>query len=280
MYRIVFGLTRFLFLVLFFFFLFFFSQLFLRLHSATLLRRRKQAEKLARAAERKASKLPKEPKYRRLKKCVDRRPMAQRKKDMEHVMGRKDGRPCACAKKLGITTYKSSTATRGVGLDGAETTEMSQIQRLAKRKPDACCGEDCLNKLLYIECTPENCSLAGVTGPDGQPVCKNMQLQRQLGKKLYTKPTPGKGWGLFAAEDIRAGDFVVEYVGEIFDDNQVEQRLMEYKEANEVRVWVGIGARDSGAKPRPALTGGVVVAVSWHLAGAFPHDGIALAVHH
>lgn len=161
-------------------------------------------------------------------------PPQARAKDAEEAADRTSGRPCACAKRLGINTYQGSTSTRVATGSLAETTGRAKMMELAAGRPDACCGDDCLNRLLYIECSPDICSLAGVCDSEGRPVCNNMRLQRGLGKKVYTKPTPGKGWGLFAGEDIAPGDFVTEYVGEIMNDEQVEARLLEYKEQNEV----------------------------------------------
>ena len=39
----------------------------------------------------------------------------------------------------------------------------------------------------------------------------------------------GKGFALKAAEVIQAGEFVMEYVGEVIDDAQCEARLLDYK---------------------------------------------------
>eukprot|EP00966_Prymnesium_polylepis_P077984 1807760-Prymnesium_polylepis.1 len=36
--------------------------------------------------------------------------------------------------------------------------------------------------------------------------------------------SPGKGWGVVAAEDIREGDFVIEYVGEVVSREEAARR--------------------------------------------------------
>lgn len=71
--------------------------------------------------------------------------MQVKAKDVEDVSDRTNGRPCACAKRLGVNTYKYSTATRGWG-KGAEATSTAKARELALASPDACCGEDCLNR--------------------------------------------------------------------------------------------------------------------------------------
>jgi hypothetical protein len=100
------------------------------------------------------------------------------------------------------------------------------------------CGEGCLNRQLYMECTPATCSYGKDTGEEegrgGQQWCGNRDLQRRNNKAVETRPTPGKGWGLFAACDLKAGDFIIEYCGEIIDDAICEQRLLEHKENGQV----------------------------------------------
>jgi SET domain-containing protein len=41
---------------------------------------------------------------------------------------------------------------------------------------------------------------------------------------VYPFPAGGKGWGLCAGERIRKGDFIMQYIGEIFAINSDEGR--------------------------------------------------------
>lgn len=80
---------------------------------------------------------------------------------------------------------------------------------------DACkcsddCGSQCMNRITMHECTKTNCRY----GADPERQCSNRSIQRFQGKKTVPRPTPGKGWGLFADEDIEPGDYIIEYVGE------------------------------------------------------------------
>jgi len=45
--------------------------------------------------------------------------------------------------------------------------------------------------------------------------CPNKIIQRGLWKKVETKETQGSGNGLFAMEDVKKGDYIIEYVGRI-----------------------------------------------------------------
>ncbi|KAL3762788.1 hypothetical protein ACHAW5_001316 [Stephanodiscus triporus] len=58
-----------------------------------------------------------------------------------------------------------------------------------------------LNKDAWIECD-ENC--------DGREECENRNIQKSGYKKVTVKTTNGKGNGLFADEDIKAGEYIIE----------------------------------------------------------------------
>lgn len=75
-----------------------------------------------------------------------------------------------------------------------------------------------MNRALKYECHPSSC-------PAGSRC-----LNQRFVKRLYPKQTPvstsdGRGWGLVAHSDIKKGDFVNEYVGELIDDEECKRRL-------------------------------------------------------
>ena len=61
---------------------------------------------------------------------------------------------------------------------------------------------------------------------DRPEACANRVLQRGLRKRLRVKQCDdrAKGWGVFAAQNIRKGDFVVEYVGELITQAEASRR--------------------------------------------------------
>jgi len=63
-------------------------------------------------------------------------------------------------------------------------------------------------------------------------MCSNRALQRGLTKRLDLVHNADKGWGVFAREMIMKGEFVIEYVGEI-----ISQAEMERREANCEEAW-------------------------------------------
>lgn len=107
---------------------------------------------------------------------------------------------------------------------------------------DSACDDSCLNRGLNIECTAATCSWGADDGPERH--CLNRDLQRRNNSRIVARPTPGKGWGLFAESDIPAGAFVVEYTGEILDDALCEQRLLEYKAAGQAHYHIMEISRD------------------------------------
>ena len=50
--------------------------------------------------------------------------------------------------------------------------------------------------------------------------------------------TWGAGWALRTLQDLEAGDFVMEYQGEIYNDQVYEKRMQEYNERDEINYYV------------------------------------------
>ena len=87
-------------------------------------------------------------------------------------------------------------------------------------------GEICLqNKAMQIECD-DNCR--------GGAGCSNKRIQRYKVKKVKKKRV-GKGFGLFADEDIPKGEYVIEYIGKIVNKDPKNEYGMKYKD---FPLWV------------------------------------------
>ncbi|TYI22906.1 hypothetical protein ES332_A06G132000v1 [Gossypium tomentosum] len=87
--------------------------------------------------------------------------------------------------------------------------------------PDSTCGERCLNVLTSTECTPGYCP-CGV-------YCKNQKFQKCQYARVTLFKTEGRGWGLLAAEYIKAGQFIVEYCGEVISWKEAKRRSQAYE---------------------------------------------------
>ncbi|KAI5643845.1 hypothetical protein NE865_04021 [Phthorimaea operculella] len=79
--------------------------------------------------------------------------------------------------------------------------------------PASGCNEDCINRLVFAECSSQLC-------PCGDK-CKNQRIQRhEWASGLEKFMTENKGWGVRTKETITAGDFILEYVGEVVSDKE------------------------------------------------------------
>ncbi|CAH2229034.1 jg21009 [Pararge aegeria aegeria] len=90
------------------------------------------------------------------------------------------------------------------------------------------CGEDCLNRLLMIECN-SRC-------PVGDR-CTNRRFQtKQIGalKVFYADK---KGCGVEASAEIPTGEFLMEYVGEVLDYEQFYKRAQAYSDENNLHHY-------------------------------------------
>ncbi|XP_050208267.1 histone-lysine N-methyltransferase ASHH1 [Mercurialis annua] len=87
--------------------------------------------------------------------------------------------------------------------------------------PDSACGESCLNVLTSTECTPGYCSCSAF--------CKNQKFQKCDYAKTKFFKTEGRGWGLLADEYIPAGQFIIEYCGEVISWKEARRRSHAYE---------------------------------------------------
>lgn len=94
---------------------------------------------------------------------------------------------------------------------------------------DPCSSDvDCLNRLLMYECDGAICK--------NQDKCKNQRFK----KREYAKTEKFKtqaGWGLRSLEDIKKGQFVIEYVGELVDEEECNKRLVEMAARNDKNFY-------------------------------------------
>lgn len=87
--------------------------------------------------------------------------------------------------------------------------------------PDSACGERCLNVITNTECTPGYCP-CGV-------YCKNQKFQKCEYAKTKLIKSEGRGYGLVAVEDIKEGQFIIEYCGEVISWKEAKRRAQTYE---------------------------------------------------
>ncbi|XP_055933527.1 histone-lysine N-methyltransferase SETD2-like isoform X2 [Argiope bruennichi] len=90
------------------------------------------------------------------------------------------------------------------------------------------CKEECLNRLLMIEC--------GFRCPLGD-ACSNKRFQKKQYVKSEIIKTEKKGWGLRALEDISIGEFLMEFVGEVLNHKEYRQRVKLYAKEKNIHCY-------------------------------------------
>uniref|UniRef100_A0A3P9P7E6 Histone-lysine N-methyltransferase NSD3 n=1 Tax=Poecilia reticulata TaxID=8081 RepID=A0A3P9P7E6_POERE len=124
--------------------------------------------------------------------------------------------------------YKIIKSNKPVGKVQMHVADLSEIPRCnCKPTEEHPCSFDsqCLNRMLQYECHPQVC-------PAGDR-CENQCFSKRLYAETEVVKTEGRGWGLRTNQTLRKGDFVTEYVGEVIDSEECQQRI---KRAHENHV--------------------------------------------
>ncbi|XP_039023216.1 LOW QUALITY PROTEIN: histone-lysine N-methyltransferase ASHH2-like [Hibiscus syriacus] len=106
---------------------------------------------------------------------------------------------------------------------GRKTQTIDEVMVCQCERPPAGklgCGDECLNRMLNIECVQGTC-------PCGD-LCSNQQFQKHKYAKMKWDRFGKKGFGLRMLENISAGHFLIEYVGEVLGMQAYEARQKEY----------------------------------------------------
>ena len=81
------------------------------------------------------------------------------------------------------------------------------------------CGDDCLNRLLFIECG-KVCQL--------DSLCSNKRFQTMENAPIEVFKTEWKGFGIRALAPLPRDTFLMEYCGEVLDTKQFRKRARQY----------------------------------------------------
>nr|XP_032619440.1 histone-lysine N-methyltransferase NSD2-like [Chelonoidis abingdonii] len=124
--------------------------------------------------------------------------------------------------------YKHIKVNKPCGKVQIYTADISEIPKCnCKPSDENPCGFDseCLNRMLMYECHPQVC-------PAGER-CQNQCFTKRHYPETKIIKTDGKGWGLVAKRDIKKGEFVNEYVGELIDEEECRARI-KYAHENDI----------------------------------------------
>ncbi|GFR23537.1 histone-lysine N-methyltransferase, H3 lysine-36 specific [Trichonephila clavata] len=88
------------------------------------------------------------------------------------------------------------------------------------------CGleSECLNRSMLMECHPDVCK--------AKNLCQNQKFQRRQYASTKIFKTENCGWGLKTLQDVKKGEFVIEYVGEIITHEEYRRRYREKEESS------------------------------------------------
>ena len=92
------------------------------------------------------------------------------------------------------------------------------------------CRQDCVNRETRYTCDTRVC-------PCGDD-CSNRPFQHLPQPKVKVQLTENRGYGLFLQQDVFEGDFIVEYMGEIVDEEECTRRLLACKGKNEPNFYL------------------------------------------
>ncbi|XP_047466238.1 histone-lysine N-methyltransferase NSD2 [Mugil cephalus] len=123
--------------------------------------------------------------------------------------------------------YKFIKVNKPFGKVQVYTADISEIPKCnCKPTDERPCGfeSECLNRMLQYECHPQVC-------PSGERCC-NQDFTKRLYPETKIIKTPGKGWGLISLRDIKKGEFVNEYIGELIDEEECRARIKFAQENN------------------------------------------------
>ncbi|KAJ0405069.1 hypothetical protein P43SY_001213 [Pythium insidiosum] len=105
------------------------------------------------------------------------------------------------------------------------------------------CGDDCINRLSFIECFGSPPTVQGSSDSSkGEKIkefncplgenCGNRALHQRIYPRFERFHTAEKGWGLKVLEPVKAGQLVIEYVGEVINEEEKNRRLSEHARLN------------------------------------------------
>ncbi|TVY36643.1 Histone-lysine N-methyltransferase,H3 lysine-36 specific [Lachnellula subtilissima] len=111
--------------------------------------------------------------------------------------------------------------SKNMGLSEHDSLDCDCSPEYSDSKNHACAEDsDCINRATKMECVDNNCNC----GND----CQNQRFQRKQYANVSVIKTEQKGYGLRANTDLKAHDFIFEYIGEVINSAVFNKRRYQY----------------------------------------------------
>ncbi|KAL8580841.1 hypothetical protein ACOMHN_017345 [Nucella lapillus] len=125
---------------------------------------------------------------------------------------------------------KTSVPVGSVQLYKADLSEIPRCE--CKPDQESPCGSDseCLNRMLMYECNPNVCP--------AKEACGNQRFQKRDYPESAPYRTESRGWGLKTLVDIKKGQFVNEYVGDLIDEEECRRRITQAHDDNMTNFYM------------------------------------------
>ncbi|KAK7109515.1 histone-lysine N-methyltransferase NSD2-like [Littorina saxatilis] len=119
---------------------------------------------------------------------------------------------------------KANVPFGNVQLNKADPSEIPRCE--CKPDQENPCGSDteCLNRMLMYECNPNVCP--------AKEACNNQRFQKRQYPENAPHRTEARGWGLKTIVDVKKGQFVNEYVGDLIDEEECKRRIKQAHDDN------------------------------------------------
>ncbi|KAG1709134.1 Histone-lysine N-methyltransferase ASH1L [Nymphon striatum] len=121
--------------------------------------------------------------------------------------------PSSSYKKIRTNVYVDVKPVSGCEIQSCNCVK-------SKNKDEKGCLEDCLNRMIFHECSISTCPC--------EDICSNQQIQRHdwyPGLERFL--TKDRGWGIRTTVIINPGSFILEYLGEVVSEQEFRNRMSE-----------------------------------------------------
>jgi [histone H3]-lysine36 N-trimethyltransferase len=117
---------------------------------------------------------------------------------------------------MGDIMQSFTVISKSICLDADDCVDPGHESQPCHCRVGKCLDNSCCNYATLTECTLKKCK---------NDDCRNSQIQRNQPAKLEVLKAGKKGHGLFTKEDIKRGQFLMEFTGEVVSASELGRRM-------------------------------------------------------